>query len=295
MRTAGLLFCSMVILLVGLVGCGGSEETPGAAKQGTAISADKSTISYTTYGTGEVALVFVHGWTCDQSYWRFQLEEFSPDFKIVTVDLAGHGLSSAIRKDYTMPLFGADVAAVVKKLDLKKVVLVGHSMGGPVVLQAASLLEERVIGMVAVDALQAVSFNMDEEAVDPFVKAMGRDFPTAAGRFSRSMFLASADTNLVNEIVAGMSSAPPAVALSAMREMLLFDNQSTVDALNVPLHCILSMVTPVDMDAWAVYPGGYSFETMPKVGHFIQLVTPERFNPLLRGAVDKFTGKSPGQ
>jgi pimeloyl-ACP methyl ester carboxylesterase len=287
MRPVTLLVNVLFLLLVGLAGCGDSENT------GLAISSDQSTIAYSVEGEGEVALVFVHGWCCDQTYWRFQIEEFAKDYKVVTVDLAGHGLSSSARKDYTMPLFGADVAAVVKKLDLEKVVLVSHSMGGAVMIQAAELLGDRVVGMVGVDTLQKVSFGMEEAAVTPFIAAMSRDFPTATSRFSRGMFLASADSNLVNEIAVDMASAPPAVALSAMREYLLFDNKPTLDKLEVPLHCIESVVIPIDMDGWIFYKGGVSFDTMPKVGHFIQLVAPDRFNPLLRTTVEKFTALSP--
>lgn len=292
MRTIRPLFWSLFLLVLGLAGCGSSGEDSGSGKTGTAISADQSTISYTVYGKGEVALVFVHGWSCDQTYWRYQLEEFAKDYKVVTVDLAGHGLSSDLRKDYTMPLFGADVAAVVKKLDLKKVFLVGHSMGGTVIIEAANLLEGRVIAMVGVDTLQKVSFGMTEDAVTPFIEAMGRDFPKSAGRFSRSMFLASADSSLVDDVVADMASAPPAIALSSMQEYLLFDNKPTLEGLDVPLHCINSMLTPVDMEGWAFYQSNYSYETMPTVGHFIQMVAPDRFNPKLREAMDRLILRS---
>jgi pimeloyl-ACP methyl ester carboxylesterase len=57
----------------------------------TALSPDGFSIAYETLGEGSPALVFVHGWSCDRSYWAAQLEPFSRDFRVVAVDLAGQG------------------------------------------------------------------------------------------------------------------------------------------------------------------------------------------------------------
>ena len=101
-------------------------------------------IHYDVHGQGDRALVFVHCWSCDtRTYWQNQVDEFAKDFRVVTVDLGGHGQSGMNRKEWTMAAFGADVAAVVNKLDLKNIVLVGHSMGGPVCLEAARRLQGR--------------------------------------------------------------------------------------------------------------------------------------------------------
>jgi pimeloyl-ACP methyl ester carboxylesterase len=81
------------------------------------------------HGEGALVLVFVHGWSCDRSYWKGQLEPFSQHYKVVAIDLAGHGASGKERKNYTIESFGADVAAVVNKLNLQHIILIGHSMG----------------------------------------------------------------------------------------------------------------------------------------------------------------------
>ena len=85
---------------------------------------DGATIVYDYRGAGDQALVFVHCWCCDRSFWAGQVDEFAKDYMIVTVDLGGHGGSTAKREDWTVELFGGDVAAVVKKLDLKQAILI---------------------------------------------------------------------------------------------------------------------------------------------------------------------------
>src|SRR3970282_656221 len=103
---------------------------PKAPVTGTVTAADQVAIKYETSGRGEPALVFVHCWTCTRGYWDKQAEHFAKSHQVVRLDLAGHGESGRERKDYTVEAFGGDVAAVVEKLGLKRVVLIGYSIGG---------------------------------------------------------------------------------------------------------------------------------------------------------------------
>jgi len=139
--TAGLMRKLAALLLSMLMT---SVWAGSAATNEKVASIDGERIAYEVRGKGDLAIVLVHGWSCDRSYFQHQLESFSDRYIVVTPDLAGHGESTLGRENYTIALFGADVAAVVRKLDLKRVVLVGHSMGGDVVVAAARLLKGRV-------------------------------------------------------------------------------------------------------------------------------------------------------
>lgn len=101
--------------------------------KGLVTSADGIHIAYETRDEGTPALVFVHGWSCDRTYWDGRLPAFSRQFKVVALDLAGHGESGLGRKTWTMGAFGRDVAAVVEKLGLDRVILIGHYLKLPVV------------------------------------------------------------------------------------------------------------------------------------------------------------------
>jgi pimeloyl-ACP methyl ester carboxylesterase len=119
-------------------------------------SPDSIRIAYEMHGAGEPALIFVHSWSCDRSYWKGQLETFSKNFKVVAIDLAGHGESGLGRKGWTIESFGADVSAVVEKLGLKRVILIGHSMGGDVIAEAARQLPGRVAGLIMIDTYKTL-------------------------------------------------------------------------------------------------------------------------------------------
>ena len=109
---------SLLLMGIGILitGCGTS-------KLPTVRSSDGVQIAYHTVGEGNPALVFVHGWSCDKSYWKEQVPFFSEKYRVVTIDLAGHGDSGADRTDWSIPAFGQDVASVIKALNLKRVIL----------------------------------------------------------------------------------------------------------------------------------------------------------------------------
>ena len=77
-------------------------------------STDGIPLSYEVHGTGLPALVFVHGWSCDRTYWSKQLDHFAQKYQVVALDLAGHGESGFGREAWTMSAFGSDVVAVVE-------------------------------------------------------------------------------------------------------------------------------------------------------------------------------------
>ena len=184
---------------------------------GTAISADGLPIKYEVHGDGVPALVLIHGWSCDRSYWAEQIGPLSEHYKVVAIDLGGHGESGLGREDWTIDSFGADVAAVIRSLELESVVLVGHSMGGDVIFQAARRMPERVRLLIMADTYKQLGAPRSDEEIDAFVAQLEGDFPAVTERLVRGMFPTDAEPALVDRVASHMASAPPAVALSAIR------------------------------------------------------------------------------
>src|SRR6202171_4205323 len=114
-------------------------------------------------GQGDTALVFLHGWGGDREYWKNQVGVFAADYRVVAIDQAGHSESGKGRKAWTADSLAGDVEAVVKALGLKRVILVGHSMGGLVALVAAKRMPGTVVAVVGVDTLQNAEFKLPEE------------------------------------------------------------------------------------------------------------------------------------
>lgn len=71
-----------------------------AHRTGYVTSADGTQIAYGVHGDGPIAVILVHGWSCDRTYWSDQTEALAKQYQVVTVDLAGHGGSGTGRKTY---------------------------------------------------------------------------------------------------------------------------------------------------------------------------------------------------
>ena len=101
-------------------------------------------IHSSSHGVGPKTVILVHGWTCDETTWDAQVPALSKQYRVVTLDLPGHG-KSAPPKDgmFSMELFAKAVEAVRSEAKVDKIVLVGHSMGTPVVVQYARMFPQQ--------------------------------------------------------------------------------------------------------------------------------------------------------
>jgi len=291
MKKSPVIILWVISLCLMVTGCKKREDAP-SAFSGTAISADGVPIKYEVRGKGEPALVFVHGWCCDRSYWSAQLPYFARNHLVLAIDLAGHGESGLDRTEWTMGSFGEDIVAVVRKLNLDKIVLIGHSMGGPAVIEAARRLPAPIIGLVLVDSLTDFEYRIPQPAIDERLARLRADF---AGVVKKSvvetMFTFNTDAALVEKIAADMSSAPPAVGIGAMKMMIDWVNNNLIKAVQeakTPITCINSDVNPTKVEINQRYAPGFKAKIMSGVGHFNMIEAPDLFNNLLEETVKEY-------
>lgn len=250
-----------------------------------AVSLDGLPIHYEIQRQGLPALVFVHGWCCDRSYWQKQLSHFALHYTVVAIDLGGHGDSGLNRSTWTMTAFGHDVVAVVEQLGLAQVVLIGHSMGGPVILEAARQMPTRVIGLIGVDTLGNLEQTRTKAEVDAFMAPFRTDFRKTLSEFvPTNMFLPTSDAALVSAIVDDMAAAPPQVACAAAEALLSYG--ADLQAMPAPLVLINADNQATDLAAAGRY--GIPVNLMSGVGHFVMIEDPETFNHLLEETIKHF-------
>lgn len=253
----------------------------------TVSSFDRISIAYETRGDGD-AVVLVHGWSCDRTYWEGQLDHFARAYRVVILDLAGHGESGRERSGWTISAFGEDVTAVVRELDPERVVLVGHSMGGDVILEAALRLPGRVAGLVWVDTYNKLPSCPSDEQIQSFMAPFRADFTPATQSLVRRMFPAGAAASLVERVADDMSSAPTAIALACLKSARAFGCQvpDLLRELGLPAIAINPDQPPTDIESMRQF--GMETVLMPRVGHFPMLENPGEFNILLEAAVERF-------
>jgi pimeloyl-ACP methyl ester carboxylesterase len=265
---------------------GVGTASAGERETGWIHAQDGVRISYTTEGHGEPALVFIHGWTCDRTHWRFQVPELRKSFRIITIDLPGHGASGANRKSWSIDGLGADVAAVVRGLKLVRVILVGHSLGGPVALAAAPKLRGILRGIVAVDSVHNVEYVAPPGSGDRMVKSFEDDFEGARTRFM-SGFFADRDSDILKSILEHPGSANQNAAIALLVSYNSFDWKSALASAGAPVRAINAAEpyhTEVKLNRKY---GDFDAVLMPDVGHFLMLEKPIEFNRHLRIIIDQ--------
>ena len=252
----------------------------------TVKSADGVPIAYEVRGTGATTLVFVHGWSCDRNHWRHQMDSLQGEYQVIALDLAGHGASGKGRTAWSIANFANDVAAVVRAADARNVVLIGHSLGGPVALEAGLLLPDRVVGVIGVEAFYDAwadpGFGKMVDQLRPNFKAGTRAF------VRKALFLPTSPAALADSISEAMAAAPPEIALPAIDSLLAWsrDHQArAASGLQAPTGLILvaggSAGTTKFQRAREGRPS-LRVEEVPGTGHFLMLEVPGAFNTRLR-------------
>ena len=265
---------------------------PAQSQPGSPVVAasDGVPIHYSVAGKGEPALVFVHCGGCNRNFWENQVAEFSKTHRVVTIDLPGHGESGSGRKSWSIESYSDDVKTVVTKLDLKRVVLVGSSMGGPIIVETAKRMPERVVGIVPVDALQNVEQKLPPEQVDAVIKQLQADYKAAmTGLLNQFLFSANTPeavkTRVINEVV----SRQPEVALAILKGIISYDPAPALREVKVPIKAINSDLNPTKVEVNRKYAPQFDAVIIKGTGHYPMLEDPTRFNQMLAEILKGFS------
>jgi pimeloyl-ACP methyl ester carboxylesterase len=281
--TLSLLSC-LVVLLLAFGEVRAQSEWPHVVP-----SKDGTPISYEMYGVGEPSLVFVHGWSCDARYWRAQLPHFSKNHRVVVLDLAGHGHSGSTRSQYTMKSFGEDVQAVTEATNSRRIILIGHSMGGSVIAEAARLMSNRVIGLIGIDTLENIEYPMTRKELEKMIAPLEKDFRTGSRQFVKEMISPNTDPQLREWILLDISAAPPAVALSAMNDMMsqyiTGEAAKVFEEIRIPVITVNGDLWPVNYEANRRHMFSFDAIVLREADHFLMLDRPDEFNRALENAI----------
>jgi sigma-B regulation protein RsbQ len=240
-------------------------------------------VHYKSLGTGSPAVVFVHGWSCDMSVWRGQIPAVEGRIRALFVDLPGFGRSDKPDVSYTMDYLAGAVDAVMQAAGVDRAVLVGHSMGTPVIRQYDRKYHAKVAALVVVDG-PLRSFFKDPADAQPFLA--GFEGPEAAAKVAQmieGMLTPAMDPAARADVMRAARETPPRVAASAMKGM--FDPAIwSDDPIRVPTLAVMAPNpgwTPDYVEFVKRLAPGIRYETMPGVGHFLMIERPKEFNALL--------------
>jgi pimeloyl-ACP methyl ester carboxylesterase len=262
-------------------------------------SVDKIKIHYTTEGNNNddnVSLVFIHGWGGYLDIWKYQ-KVLDKKFKLVFIDLAGHGKSDKTRKNLTMQLFAEDVKLVIENLNLKKIIIIGWSMGGAIMLETAKLLPQKVIGLIGIDCLERKSeianpstwIRRDDEFISQIKQYFSDNFQEKFTNFYKSFLTEKISSNDISELIKNIEKSDQQSILSCSENMLKWDYRDIINDIKIPIRCIMAgnYYKSMERKEEAIdFPAIF----MDDVKHMMFWEEPEKFNGILEDQIQRILG-----
>jgi pimeloyl-ACP methyl ester carboxylesterase len=252
-------------------------------------------IHHVVTGSGLPSIVFVHGFGCTHSDWDAQVAHFSPGHRTVAVDLRGHGASAGDAPDCSVERYGADVAEVMRALALPPAVLVGHSMGCRVVVEAALQAPEHTSAVILVDGSQFAAA-MRPPLEERFATPDG--FATLTNALFTDMFTAKSDCGVVASVIERASRLPRPVGEKMLLDMLRYDVGrlvASLGSLRVPVLTLQTTYSNEKRERRSMSKGQTSpylemvranvadarIEVIADTGHFPQIDEREKTNAVI--------------
>jgi pimeloyl-ACP methyl ester carboxylesterase len=250
-------------------------------------------------GSGNPPIVLVHGFLCHHQDWCHQVSHFAPRHTVVACDLRGHGVSPRGDAPMSIETLGEDVAAMLAEEDLNGAVLVGHSMGCRVVMEARRQAPSRVAGLVLVDGSRVANDRESgQNAFDTVVEEEGYE-AVVRGLFEDMFF--GEPPNWKDDLLANVLAAPKKMGCPLFRAMIAWDAEileRALDEIRVPVLVIQSTTMGVDRKRRPLEAGetgpyqslildrlvGAESETIAGPGHFCMKEAPDAIN----GRIERF-------
>jgi len=247
---------------------------PPEAASSRFTTVDGNRIRYESVGSGQPAIVLVHGWSGDANAWRLVTPELAKHVRVITLDLPGHGQSDKPQTTYSMDFYASAIEAVMRDAGADRAVLVGHSMGTPIIRQFSRLYPDKTLALVAVDgALQ----NLYSAMLDPVIEQLRTPaYKDVATRFISGMFPNPGTEELRDATLATTLGTPQYVMVGSfegMRDPAIWKD----DPITVPL-----LVVNAKSPFWTPEYVEYVRKIAPQVdyrviegpGHFVHLEKP---------------------
>lgn len=283
MRTK--ILVALLVMIIGAIVLGsrpaaltGQEEEIVKIEKKMCPAPDGVKVVYSAAGKGEPALVFIHGGLANRGFWDGQLKAFADRYRVIALDLPGHGDSGINRKKWGMPEFGADVAAVCTAEKLNKIILIGNSLGGPVAIEAALLLPGKAIGVIGVDTFQSLDYSYTPEQARQRAEAFRKDYRGSVKEMVKALFHKDANPELIADAERRMAKTSPEAAYQMFLSMGGYNPADSARKLTVPLRAINGDLYPTDFKAVRKIKPDFDAMIMPHTGHYPMLEFPEEFN-----------------
>jgi pimeloyl-ACP methyl ester carboxylesterase len=283
------------ILLAGQISCNESDANfKSDSTYGYSIENEGVIIDYDDSKKGDTTLLFIHGWNIDKSYWANQTRFFSKKYRVVAPDLPGFGKSGKNRKTWTVEDYGRDITAVITKLNLKNVIVIGHSMSGVIALEAALSNPTRVIGLVGIDNFTNFGYVQSAQEKEDVANAYGalrtNYKQTALEYANQYLFSPSTDSAVRNKVKKDFLNADSVIAVNCLQQNDKYPSDDKLRSLKKVLYLINSDYRRTDTTAFKKSKVDFCLLNIGPTGHYPMIEKPKEFNLLLKQVIGKIGG-----
>jgi pimeloyl-ACP methyl ester carboxylesterase len=246
-------------------------------------------VHYQNYGQGKDALVFIHGWTCNLTFWKANIPAFADQTRVIAIDLPGHGESDKPQVTYSMDLFARAIDAVLQDAKVERATLVGHSMGTPVIRQFYRKYPAKTRALVIVDG--SLKPFPNKAAMEKFLEPLrGPNYKPVVEGMVSAMVAPVKDKTAAAEIKTAMLGAPQHVMVGAMDAMLDDSIWKEQDKINVPLLVVLAKQptwNPEYEKFVRELAPSVEYQVWEGVSHFLMMDDPRKFNDTVAAFLKK--------
>lgn len=246
-------------------------------------------IDYDDTKAGDTTLLFIHGWNINKTYWANQTSFFSKKYRVIALDLPGFGKSGKNRTEWTVEEYGKDITALLTKLDLHNVILIGHSMSGAIIVEAALKNPTRIIGIAGVDNFTnfgaVMSPEVKKDIADAY-KALRVNYRKIAVQYANeSLFAPSTDSIVRRRVINDFINADSLISVEILETNDKYPTDEKLKSLGKTLYLINSSIHPTDTSMFVKYNVPFKLFYVGPTGHYPMIENAAAFNKELEQVI----------
>ncbi len=245
-------------------------------------------INYIQQGKGDTTILFLHGWCIDGTYWKQQVEYFSKNYNVFAIDLPGFGKSKAERTNWTVEEYANDVTAFIDTMNLKNVIVIGHSMAGEIMLQTALTNNSPIVGIVGIDNFKLIDVAFTPEQtkqMTDFIILLEKDFKNSAPAYADMMLFHPTTTDEIKDRVkTDFANSDSVIGYGTLINQMqyAYTDAQRLEQLNYKLYLINNDGSPTNETGLKNHcKNGFQVETISATGHYPMIEKPTEFNLIL--------------
>jgi 3-oxoadipate enol-lactonase len=249
------------------------------------LTIQKTKIYYELHGKeGKPYLILIHGLGSSVRDWEFQIPVFSEDYRVLAIDMRGHGRSDKPKEKYSVRQFGSDVIAVMDALKIEKAHIVGISMGGMIAFQMAVDCPERIEKLVIVNSGPALVPKTLAEKIAIYsrfviVRLMG--MRKMGEVLAPKLFVDAEQENLRQTFAQRWAENDPNAYLNTLRALVGWDVEAHIHKIQQPslILCSDQDYSPLALkEAYLAKMPSATLQVIPNAHHAVSSERPEAFN-----------------